>query len=262
MKIKHVKLTHFLLCSLLTFNINSAYADAIAEASVLATLKVTDINNLTNPGDLTDLSITGTSDDITAEIEEEGEGLGFGNNGGDTSSITLSGKTINMGVDSLLLQLASAESNTLLDSETSALIATEGVIDLVNDSLTDTFEIAFSFDYSISVLATITDLFLEDALSIAQVSLFDDVFDIDISELLIAGSFIDLESDFISESHSFILTLAPDSSNELFLGVAAATLTITNDVPEPSVFILLTLGLFLLSWQQKQTFMPPNQIRS
>lgn len=262
MKTKHFQLTHFFLFSLLAFNLNSANAEATAEASALATLRITDISNLTNPGDLTDLSITGTSADITDIFEDLLEEEGFGNNGGETSSITLSGNSINMEVDSLLFQLASAESNTSLGSDTSALVLTEGFIDLINDSLTDTFEIAFSFDYSISVLATVTDLFLEDALALAEVILFDDVFDVDINEFLTADSLSGSESDFISESLSFILTLAPESSNELFLQVDVATVTITNDVPEPSVFILLTLGLCLLSWQQKQTFMTPNQIHS
>lgn len=240
---KHMQLIKVLFACLLASNINFAVATTIhADASALAVLKVTGINNVTNPGDISNLQILA----IAGILTDDGEG-DF-----DTSEVTFPSSLTNVNIGSGLFQLTSVEADATGISSSAAFLESLGLISLQNNSLTDTFEIDFILDYTLSALAsTVTDLVLEDAFGIAEIVLFNDFFDIDFTETAEADGLFGPTEDFLSDSFDFTLTLAPDTSDVLTLDVTSGAFTQSNQIPEPAVIMLFSLGLCALGWQKK-----------
>jgi hypothetical protein len=235
-----------LLFCLLTSHITSANAAAIASADASVILTITEINNISTPGDLADLEISGLAGtDFSSEEASAGSNASI-------SSVTnpLIDTVFNIG-DGLEIN-SGAVSNSFFSGSSLALIFNSGIIDLINNSLTDTFEIAFSLDFNLSVSAIVDDIFNEDAIAAATFTLSDDLLDIDLEEIIFADSVISPPIDSLSDTLSFLLRLAPETSNQLFLEVAAATSTESVSVPEPSTYILCLLGLIFFSWQKKR----------
>jgi len=254
MKNKYLHILKLILCCVLINSVNTVNAAAIAEASGFVSLRVLDIKNLTTPGDLANFGITRTSFDLS-DSEGDAELAGFfgvDEFNGESSTITSNGVTVDMNIGSPFLQLASAEAESSATEDVAAVAITGGLISLTNDSLTDTFEVEFSLDYRLiaSLTDVVSDLFLNDALAISDIFIADASLNINIRELIEIKTGTGPQTGSIVEDLLFNLTIAPGFGNELFIGVNSAA--VTHVVPEPSIYLLLAIGLCLFSWQQRQ----------
>lgn len=169
----------------------------------------------------------------------------------DINNITTPANATNMSVGDGQQLLASSVSAAVSGfSET--LISPIGNINLINSSLTDSFEVAFSVSFTLSVLASLTDILLEDSLALATLVIFDDTLDIDIFNQIEAASGSAIPFDSITKNINFFLSLDPDSSNQLSFNVTAEANTEATSEPEPSAIALLAMGLPLFIGLQKR----------
>lgn len=234
MKLKLFKITQVLIASLLASGINTASAAAIGNANGTTTLTITDIINTTNPGDLTSLSITGDSDSPFIFTDF------FGNANTSTSSSATQSGSVVLGVGEGLQQSSELATQASPSGNAEGSILTFSTIDLFNNSSTDTFEISFFLDYSLSVFKSISSIVLEDVGTLAQIILLDETFEIDIEESLQTDVINESFTGFLGDTMDFSLTLDPNSSNQLALEVNLVASA--QSVPEPNVLWLILVG--------------------
>lgn len=234
MKLKFFKIILILIVSLLASGINTVNAAAIGNTNGIATLTIMDIINTTNPGDLIGLNITGESGSPFIFTDF------FGNASTTTSSLATPSGSVLLGVGEGLRQSSALATQASPSGIAEGSVLTRGTIDLLNNSSTDTFEISFFLDYSLSVFKSLSSLVLEDAGALAQIILLDETFEIDIEESLQANVINESFTGFLDDTMDFSLTLDPDSSNQLALEVNLVANA--QSVPEPSALWLMLVG--------------------
>lgn len=238
MKLKISQVTQLLFFCLLSGGASSTNAAVTANAKGMARLSIIDIVNTTSSGDLSGLSLSAESEIPFVFVDS------FGNANITTSSTATPTAPTFFEAGDELKQSSELTAQIASAGFFQGSILTESFIDIFNNSSTDSFEILFSLDYSLSVFTSLADMVLESADAVAQVTLLDDTFTIDIDELIYADA-LSGSSSLLVDTVNFGLTIEPDSSNQLFLALnlVSSAESFRQAVPEPNVLWLMILGV-------------------
>lgn len=232
-----------LIAAALSLFAGLTHATAVYDATAQASLTIDAITNLTNPGDLTGLSITGWTN------PENGGSTTFGNAQATFDGlIDLQDSTASS--PGWLRQESEAHGNAEAPPQlniASSFHDSQGAFELRNDSPTDSFQIDFSLVYDLAVGAGVTSLLTESAFAEAYIRLIDDLLQIDVDETLIADALgvLGPGSDSKGDTILFSITLDPNTFDRLSLEVAASGLA--QAVAEPDMMPLFGIGLFGLA---------------
>jgi hypothetical protein len=221
-----------------------AGATAIFDASSSATLSITGIENLTNPGSLDDLGVTGDSQVMIDDA------LFVGNASSSTSSgAAVTGAPPLLGLD----QLAAAQGTADPIGTAQAGVQADGFLQFDNSSLTDSFLITLLFDYSLSASAAVDNTSGENAFSNAYVNLFSNSLAIDFFSLIRADALVGPPSDDDSAQLVFELLVEPGGSDTVFLSTFAEGFADSlESVPEPSATALLFAAFLALERRRRR----------
>jgi hypothetical protein len=225
----------------------TARATAIFDASSSATLSITGIENVTDPGSFLGLNVSGQSEVLTDAALFIGNAFASTDSGADVT-----------GTDPLLgLQhLAAVEGTASGIGNAEAAVFNEGSIGFENTSLTDSFLITLVLDYALIVSAAVDDTSNENAFSNAFVKLFSDSLTIDFFSLIRADALLEPPSDDDSAQLAFELLVGPGESDTVFLSASADGFADSLlQVPEPSTLsstALLVAAFLVLELRRRR----------
>ena len=231
-----------LLALLYTLATPSVYATALYDALASATLTIESIDNLDDPDNLSELSISAEAMVLDDVALQNGNASA---QSGESAQVDALDPTA-LEVDDSLSLHATASGDATGNGTADSAYLTNGLIELSNDSLSDTFEISFFFDYELLAAASVMDAGSEVASSSARIILSSLILDSLFDEEFVADTDLALEGDNDAFSLDFVLTLAPGESDLIDLtadaeGIAEAFGVVS--VPTSSSLSLLAFGL-------------------
>jgi hypothetical protein len=223
---------------------SAAHATAMFDASAIATLSVTSIENLTNSGSLLDLSVGGESQVLAEEALFVGNALASADSGA-----AVTGAPPLLGLD----HLAAAEGTADASGTAEAFALTDGFLSFENISLTDTFLILLRLEYQLNAAAAVGDVTTEDAFSSAFVDVLSFSSTIDFSSQVLADGLLGPPLDVDGGQQMFQLLVGPGESDTLFLSAFASGFAeaVPAAVPEASTVSLLLTGFLALGWRRR-----------
>ena len=229
----------------LTFVCAVVTAEPVRAATIYAalastTLTITSISNLTAPGTTGGMQIEGEASIFDSEMFALGDATALTNGDVDPGTAT----TLGVGDSLDLLATATGDAGTAGGTGVAtSFFFTEGLVTLENTSDTDTYEVAFTYDYSAATGASVTDPLNEIASALAALSLsVESAVDPLVEELIEADTDFGLPGDLVVDSLQFVLSFAPGDTDSLFM-LADAEGFAVSFAPEP---ISLPTGLSLL----------------
>lgn len=215
-------------------------------AGAVIEVTLTDIVNLDNPGDLSALvlQLAGGSEQDYMSVA--------GNGAADRShTVTLNGLTdlspssgLTAG-DVIDLGVTATGSTSASFGEAESIAAVAAVLDMFNDSATDSYALSFDIRYRLSALAEVDQESSQSASAASYIEIVDDQGGLSIlDQLLVEAAFgpASPAEDFTSVT----LTLLPFASNSLQLA-ANADGAAASVVPLPAAMWLFAAALFGLS---------------
>ncbi len=224
-----------------------AAASAIYSAVAEARLEITGIVNLTgDPGDLTGLSIEAEA--LIFDLDEFvippgiASASGFSEVVGDPAGLVVGG-----GPDQMSGVSGSAGQGGFAES----FHQTDGIVDLANASLTDSFEIMFQVTYALFAAANADDPLYEDAFAVAILDVFDAHGFVDTGFEAVADTFFGPAGDAVIDVLAFSIVLTPGGTNTLTMYVDAEG-TAVSDIHEPATLALFGLGLAGLGFLRRR----------
>ncbi len=225
----------------LTLALNSAvYATALSDVSTSATLTIDSISS--DAGDLANLLINGEGFVLDQDASATGGASAFANGTALPAGLTA------LGINDAIELNATTSDSANSSGTSNSLFLTDGEMALENLSTFATFTIGLSFDYALSVAASVDNLVDEFATALGAVSLESDLIgDFLINELVeIDTSINPLDSPIsISDTLMFDVILTPGEAETLFLISDAESTTSSSAVAvsSPASAALLLLGL-------------------
>ncbi|MCB1740575.1 MAG: hypothetical protein KDK91_09410 [Gammaproteobacteria bacterium] len=204
------------------------------EASAEIEVTMLGVSNLTSPGSLDDLYVI--SSVLTGQDSA-------GANAVNVSSL--------MAHDPLAVgQSVSLSAHTSALGQADSLLDLSGLIDLLNDSTTDTYEVELSIGYKLAASVSVDDDSIQSVVADSYLEIFDDLGEIDVFEVVSAesGWFSD---DPVDDGLTLTLTIAPLDSNTLSLNVAAIGSAVTT-VPLPASVWMFMAASGLLAWRARR----------
>jgi hypothetical protein len=203
----------------------AARATAILDASSSATLSIAGIVNLTSPGNLSGLSVSGDSEVLSDGVLFVGNA--FASTG---SGAEVTGAPPFLGLD----HLAAAEGTADAVGTAEAFVLTDGFLGFENAS-TDSFLITLLLDYALSAAAAVDDASREDAFSSAFVNLVSNSSTIDFFSMVTADAALGPPSDGDSGQLFFELLVGPGGFDTVFLSTFGDGFAGAVQVPEASM---------------------------
>ena len=215
-------------------------AAAIYSALASTTLTITSISNLTAPGTTGGMQIEGEASIFDSELFALGDATAVAN--GDVDPVPAT--TLGVGDSLDLLAIPSGDAGTAAGTGiASSFFFTEGLVTLENTSDTDTYEVAFTYDYAAAVGASVTDPVNEIASALSELSLsVESAVDPLVEELLEVDTDFGLPGGVVVDSLQFVLSFAPGDADSLSMLADAEGLAFSF-APEP---MSLPTGLSLL----------------
>jgi hypothetical protein len=222
----------------------AAHATATFDASAIATLTVTGIENQTSPGSLLALSVGGESQVLAEEALFDGNALASADSG---AGVT--------GAPPLLRldHLAAAAGTADAPGTAEAFALTDGFLSFENVSFTDTFLILLRLDYELNAAAAVGDVTTEDAFSSAFVDVLSESSTIDFSSQVLADALLGPPLDADGGQLEFQLLVGPGESDTVFLSTFASGFAeaVPAAVPEASTVSLLFAAFLALGWRRR-----------
>lgn len=214
-----------------------ASAAATFDASSTVNLEITGVTNLTNPGDLADLEITGFADVFDADSEVIGSG-----------SVAIDPRPFVSGDPFALevgdgVSLSSVVGGSATDGSAEAFSLLDGFVALDNLSFTDTFLIEFSLDYTLAVSTVVGNPSTDVAFAAALLDVIT-AFDTIVFEGLELGPSAPGGALSVMDEVRFELTVAPGEADAVFLFADAEGFARAQAVPIPGTLLLFVSGLF------------------
>jgi hypothetical protein len=222
----------------------AAQATAIFESFSGATLSITSIENLTSPGSLASLTISGDSDVIAEEALFNGNALA-----GTGSRVSVTGASPFLE----LSHIAGAAGTADPVGTAEAFVLTDGFLSFANSSPTDTFLILLLLDYQLTAAASVNNAATEDAFSSAFVNLLSESSIIDFSSRVRADALLGPASDADDAQQLFQLFVGPAGADTVFLSAFADGFAeaVPDSVPEASTVSLLFAAFLALGWSRR-----------
>ena len=215
-------------------------ATAIYDAFAQATLSITDIVNLSTPGDLSGLSVL-----TDAEVPLTGE-LTFG---AATATPSGSATALSDGTTQAAGAMGIADSPGFSFAE----YLTDTTIHLENTSATDSYSITFMFTVDLNVDVSVMDPVSEFSIAESFVDILSTSGAVDETFELIADTSLGFPSDTFSDTFSFTLSLAAGMSDTVTVLADARGASVATSVPEPATLLLVSCGVLLVSTTRRRS---------
>ncbi|MDJ0738629.1 MAG: hypothetical protein QNJ91_02870 [Gammaproteobacteria bacterium] len=229
-----------------------ASATAIYDAIVSSRLSVASVTNLTSPGTTGDLLIEGEATVFDSGILAIGDATADA----DGSATPAAATTLAVGDDVDLLAVAFGDAGAAAAAGTAdSFFFTDGAVTLDNTSATDTYEVAFVFDYAAAATALVDDAVSEFAFALAVLSLLSTT-EIDpiVDLLLEADTDLGLPGGLVVDSINFTVTVAPGGGESLLLLADAEGFAVNvGAVALPMPTALLGAGLLALGMSRRRS---------
>jgi hypothetical protein len=222
---------------------SAAQAAAIFDASAIATLSITSIENLTNPGNLVALSVFGDSEVLAEETLLGGGGLA-----GTSSGAAVIGALPLLGLD----HLAAADGTADALGSAEAFVLTDGSLSFENTSSSDTFLVMLLLDFQLIAAAAVDDATTEDAFSSALLTLLSESPAIHFNSVVLADALLGPPSHADGGRLAFQLLVGPGASDSVFLSTSAIGFAGAREVPEPSTLSSMALLVALLALERRR----------